>query len=133
MYTNKKASAKATNSAKSAPSIISDIRIFPINNKKSNCCAMVSITLANVFCISGIKIMDGSKGLFVAMPSAKNKKDEWHDICYPITKEFRKVMSDSILNALMLCRKMKMTMMKVRMTDKLPNELPPYIDDDLPF
>ena len=99
MYTNKKASAKATNSAKSAPSIISDIRISPINNKKSNCCAMVSITLANVFCISGIKIMDGSKGLFVAMPSAKNKKDEWHDICYPITKEFRKVMSDSILNA----------------------------------
>lgn len=99
MYTNKKTSAKATNSAKSAPSIISDIRIFPINNKKSNCCAMVSITLANVFYISGIKIMDGSKGLFVAMPSAKNKKDEWHDICYPITKEFRKVMSDSILNA----------------------------------
>lgn len=99
MYTNKKESTKATNSAKSASSIISDIRIFPVNNKKSNCCAMVSVTLANVFCISGIKIMDGSKGLFVAMPSAKNKKDEWHDICYPITKEFRKVMSDSILKA----------------------------------
>ena len=99
MYANKKASAKATNSAKSVPSIISDIRIFPVNNKKSNCCAMVSVTLANVFCISGIKIMDGSKGLFVAMPSAKNRQDEWHDICYPITKEFRKVMSDSILKA----------------------------------
>lgn len=99
MYANKKASAKATNSAKSASSIITDIRIFPVNNKKSNCCAMVSVTLANVFCISGIKIMDGSKGLFVAMPSAKNKKDEWHDICYPITKKFRKVMNDSILNA----------------------------------
>ena len=99
MYTNKKASAKATNSAKSASSVITDIRIFPINNKKSNCCAMVSVTLANVFCISGIKIMDGSKGLFVAMPSAKNKKDEWQDICHPITKEFRKVLSDSILNA----------------------------------
>lgn len=99
MYTNKKASAKATNSAKSASSVITDIRIFPINNKKSNCCAMVSVTLANVFCITGIKIIDGSKGLFVAMPSAKNKKDEWHDICHPITKEFRKVMSDSILNA----------------------------------
>ena len=99
MYTNKKSSAKATNSAKSAYSIISDIRIFPINYKKSNCCALVSITLANVFFISGSQIMDGSKGLFVAMPSAKNKKEEWHDICYPITKEFRKVMSDSILNA----------------------------------
>jgi stage V sporulation protein G len=99
MYANKKASAKATNSAKSASPIISDIRIFPINNKKSNCCAMVSVTLCNVFCISGIKIMDGSKGLFVAMPSAKNKKDEWHDICFPVTKEFRKVMNDSILKA----------------------------------
>lgn len=109
MYTNKKAStkkastkkasAKAIISARPDSSVITNIRIFPINNKKSNCCAMVSVTLADVFCITGIKIMDGSKGLFVAMPSAKNKKDEWHDICYPITKEFRKVMSDSILNA----------------------------------
>lgn len=99
MYTNKKASSKATNSSKSASSVITDIRISPIHSKKSNCRAMVSVTLANVFCISGIKIMDGSKGLFVAMPSAKNKKDEWHDICYPITKEFRKAMSDSILKA----------------------------------
>lgn len=90
MYTNKKVSAS---------SIITDIRIFPIHNKKSNCCAMVSVTFADVFCITGIKIMDGSRGLFVAMPSVKNKNDEWHDICYPITKEFRKVMSDSILNA----------------------------------
>lgn len=98
MYTNKKASADATNSAKSASSVITNIRIFPINNKKSNCWAMVTVTLADVFCITGIKIMKGSKGLFVAMPSAKNNKDEWHDICYPITKEFRKVMSDSILN-----------------------------------
>lgn len=105
MYTNKKASAKSansaksTNSAKSASSIITNIRIFPVNNKKSNCLAMVSITLADVFCISGIKIMDGVNGLFVAMPSAKNKKDEWHNICYPITKEFREVLSNSILNA----------------------------------
>ena len=95
----KNASKKTTNSSKSASSIITDIRISPIHNKKSSCRAMVSITLANVFCISGIKIMDGIKGLFVAMPSAKNRQDEWHDICYPITKEFRKVMSDSILNA----------------------------------
>ena len=99
MYTNKKASAKATNSAKSASSVITDIRIFPLNNKKPNCRAMVSVTLPDVFCITGIKIMDSSKGLFVAMPSAMNKKNEWHDICYPITKEFRKVLSDSILNA----------------------------------
>lgn len=98
MYTNKKTSTKSSNSTESDSSIITNIRIFPVNNKKSNCWAMVSITLADVFCISGIRIMKGSKGLFVAMPSAKNNKNEWHDICYPITKEFREVMSDAILN-----------------------------------
>ena len=96
MYANKKASAKTS---KSASSIITAIRIFPVNNKKSSCCAMASVTLCDVFCISGIKIMDGSKGLFVSMPSNKDKKGEWHDICFPVTKEFRKVMNDSILNA----------------------------------
>lgn len=96
MYTNKKSSAK---SAKPASSVITNIRIFPVNNKKSNCCAMVSVTLCDVFCITGIKIMDGSKGLFVCMPSNKDKKGEWHDICFPVTKEFRKVLNDSIINA----------------------------------
>lgn len=99
MYTNKKSANTTKTSKKSTSSIITDIRVFPVNNKKSNCRAMVSVTLADVFCISGIKIMEGSKGLFVAMPGAKNKKDEWHDICYPITKEFRKVLGDSILYA----------------------------------
>ncbi len=94
MYANKKSSAKST---KSASSIITNIRIFPVSNKKSNCCAMVSVTLCDVFCISGIKIMYGSKGQFVSMPSSKDKKGEWHDICFPVTKEFRKVLNDSII------------------------------------
>lgn len=99
MYANKKTSAKATKSAKSASSVITNIRIFPITNRNSSTCAMVSVTLCDVFAITGIKIVDGSKGLFVSMPQMKNKKGEWHDIAYPITKEFRKVLSDSILNA----------------------------------
>lgn len=100
MY-NKKNSAKTSTPKKaSASSIITDIRVFPLkHNSKSNTVAMVSVTLCDVFAITGIKIMDGKNGLFVSMPSAKNKKDEWHDICFPVTKEFRKVLSNSILNA----------------------------------
>lgn len=99
MYTNKKASAKAANSAKSASSVITDIRIFPNNNKKSNCCAMVSVTFGGVFVVTGFKIMDSRKGLFVSMPSIKTSKGEYKDSAFPLTKEFRKVLSDSILNA----------------------------------
>ena len=101
MYTNKKASYKATNSAKkSASSIITDIRVYPFEgDKKSNLLAMVSVTFGGVFVVTGFKIMDGKKGLFVSMPSIKTSKGEYKDSAFPLTKEFRKVLSDSILSA----------------------------------
>ena len=101
MYTNKKASAKATNSAKkSASSIITDIRVYPFEgDKKSNLLAMVSVTFGGVFVVTGFKIMDGKKGLFVSMPSIKTSKGEYKDSAFPLTKDFRKFLSDSILNA----------------------------------
>ena len=101
MYTNKKVSSKATNSAKkSVSSIITDIRVYPFEGgKKSNLLAMVSVTFGGVFVVTGIKIMDGKKGLFVSMPSIKTSKGEYKDSAFPLTKEFRKVLSDSILSA----------------------------------
>lgn len=101
MHTNKKASAKATNSAKkSASSIITDIRVYPFEgDKKSNLLAMVSVTFGGVFVVTGFKIMNGKKDLFVSMPSNKTSKGEYKDSAFPLTKEFRKVLSDSILNA----------------------------------
>ena len=101
MYTNKKASAKATNYAKkSASSIITDIRVYPSEgDKKSNLLAMVSVTFCGVFVVTGLKIMDGKKGLFVSMPSIKTREGKYKDSAFPVTKEFRKVLSDSILNA----------------------------------
>lgn len=101
MYTNKKASTKATNSSKkSASSIITDIRVYPFEgDKKSNLLAMVSVTFGGVFVVTGFKIMDGKKGLFVSMPSIKTSKGKYKDSAFPLTKEFRKVLSDSILNA----------------------------------
>lgn len=101
MYTNKKASAKATNSAKKfTSSIITDIRVYPFEgDKKSNLLAMVSVTFGGVFVVTGLKIMDGKKGLFVSMPSIKTSKGKYKDSAFPLTKEFHKVLSDSILDA----------------------------------
>ena len=101
MYTNKKASAKSTNSSKkSASSIITDIRISPFEgDKKSNLLAIVSVTFGGVFVVTGFTIMDSKTALFVSMPSIKTSKGEYKDFAFPLTKEFRKVLSDSILNA----------------------------------
>ena len=106
MYTNKKAStkkasAKATNSAnKSVSSIITGIHVYPFEgDKKSNLIAMVSVTFGGVFVVTGFKIVDGKKGLFVSMPSIKTSKGEYKDSAFPLTKDFRKFLSDSILNA----------------------------------
>lgn len=106
MYTNKKASTKkesdkSTNSAKkSASSIITGIRVYPFEgDKKSNLLAMVSVTFGGVFVVTGFKIIEGKKGLFVSMPSIKTSKEEYKDSAFPLTKDFRKFLSDSILNA----------------------------------
>lgn len=99
MYTNKK-SDNAKSTKKSASSIISDIRVYPFEgNKKSNLVAMVSVTFGGVFVVTGFKIIDGKNGLFVSMPSIKTSKGEYNDSAFPLTKQFSKVLSDSILNA----------------------------------
>lgn len=60
--------------------------------------ALATITLDDCFVITGIKIIDGSNGLYVAMPNRKTPQGEYKDTIYPITKEFRQILHDSILN-----------------------------------
>lgn len=60
--------------------------------------ALASITFDKVFTIHSIKIIEGVNGLFVSMPSRKNDKDEYVDIAHPVTDEFRKELSQKILD-----------------------------------
>ena len=99
MYTNNKKSNKSSASNASASSIITDIRIFMSVNKKSKLLAVANVTFCDAFVVSNFKIMDGRNGLFVSMPSVKLSDGKYKDTAYPITKEFRKVLNDSILKA----------------------------------
>lgn len=58
--------------------------------------AYASFVLNECFAVHDIRIIDGNKGLFVAMPS-KKKCDEFKDVCHPITQELRNMISESIL------------------------------------
>lgn len=63
------------------------------------CKGLASITLDGVFVVSGLKVVEGGKGLFVSMPSRKDSKGEYKDICFPVTKDFRDQIIKTVLDA----------------------------------
>ena len=69
---------------------ITDIRIRRIT-KEGKMKAVVSITFDNAFVVHDIKIIEGEKGLFIAMPSRKAADGEYRDIAHPINSETRGV------------------------------------------
>lgn len=75
---------------------ITDIRVRKIN-VEGNLRGVVSVTFDNVFAVHDIKIIDGEKGLFIAMPSRKLGDGEYRDIAHPINTEFRTYMQETIL------------------------------------
>ncbi len=60
--------------------------------------AFASVNLNEEFAITSIKIMEGSKGIFVAMPSYKTANG-YKDVCFPITKEARENFNKAVLEA----------------------------------
>ena len=95
--TNKKAEP-AKQAKAPANSIITDVRVFPIEDGKG-ILANVSVTFCGVFVVTGLKVIDGKKGAFVSMPQYKSKDGGWKDSCFPITAEFREELSDAVLDA----------------------------------
>ena len=92
---NSKAETKSSKPTKT--DFISDIRVFPFNDGEG-ILANVSVTFGGVFVVTGLKIIEGKKGPFVSMPQYKYK-GEWKDSCFPITGEFRKELSEAVLEA----------------------------------
>ena len=44
-------------------------------------------------------MIEGERGLFIAMPSKKSSDGEYRDIAHPINSDTRKVLQDTILEA----------------------------------
>lgn len=76
--------------------VISDVKIFKINDN-SNTKALASITLEGEFVVTGIKVMNSAKGIFVTMPSRKTTDGEYKDIVFPVTREFRALIIEEVL------------------------------------
>lgn len=77
---------------------ITDARIRKVE-KEGKMKAVASITIDNEFVVHDIKIIDGDKGLFIAMPSKKTLDGEYRDIAHPINSETRDRIQRSVIQA----------------------------------
>ena len=62
---------------------ITDVRVRCVA-KEGKMKAVVSITIDEEFVVHDIKVIEGEKGLFIAMPSRKATDGEYRDIAHPI-------------------------------------------------
>lgn len=76
---------------------ITDVRVRKVVAKEGKLKAVVSITIDEEFVVHDIKVIEGEKGLFIAMPSRKGADGEYRDIVHPINSETRERIQKLIL------------------------------------
>ena len=76
---------------------VTEVRITLMNEEKLK--AYVSVTFDGCFVVRDLKVIQGSYGLFVAMPSKKMKDGGFRDIAHPLNNEFRSKLENQVLEA----------------------------------
>ena len=76
---------------------ITDVRLRKVN-EEGKLKAVVSITFDDEFVIHDIKVIEGEKGLFIAMPSKKSADGEYRDIAHPISSATREKIQRTIFD-----------------------------------
>ena len=74
---------------------VTQVRVFPVEEDKLK--AFASVIFDDCFVVSDIKIIQGTNGLFVSMPSKKRKNGTFRDIAHPLNNETRKKIEESII------------------------------------
>src|SRR5204862_6732885 len=74
---------------------ITDVKVFPVDEDKLR--AYVTITLDGCFAVRDLKVINGTTGLFVAMPAKKRKDGTYKDIAHPLNAEMREKLERIVL------------------------------------
>ena len=75
---------------------ITDVRIRKVEGE-GKLKAYVTVTFDDCFVVHNVKIIEGSSGLFIAMPSRKTSSGEYKDVAHPISPESRNAIQDKVL------------------------------------
>src|SRR5919112_625587 len=75
---------------------VTEVRVFPVDEDKLR--AYVTITLDHCFVIRDLKVIKGTTGYFVSMPSKKRKDGTYKDIAHPINSETRHMLEEKVIH-----------------------------------
>ncbi len=76
---------------------ITEIRFTMRNEEKLR--AFANVTFDSAFVIRGLKIISGTRGLFVSMPSRRRPDGSYQDVAHPINTETRRHLERAVLEA----------------------------------
>ncbi len=76
---------------------ITDVSVFPVDEERLK--GYATITFDRCFVVRDVKIIAGTKGLFVAMPSKKRRDGTYRDTAHPLNQEMREVIEARVLGA----------------------------------
>lgn len=77
-------------------------KVYPNKNPKQeigSVLALASVDLGGCFAVTGIKIVEGKEGPFIAMPRQRGTDGRYHDVCFPTTADMRAAMSAVVMEA----------------------------------
>jgi len=75
---------------------ITEVRVYPTNEEKVK--AYATITFDDCFIVRDLKVISGTNGLFVAMPSKRKKDGTFKDMAHPLNNETRRMIELRVLN-----------------------------------
>lgn len=76
---------------------ITQVQVRTVNKENSRMRGIASVLLDDEFAVHDIRIIEGDKGLFIAMPSRKTATGSYRDIAHPLSQEVRSVFEKEIL------------------------------------
>lgn len=75
---------------------ITEVKVFPVDEEKLKAYAM--IIFDHCFVVRDLKIISGTSGLFVAMPSKKRKDGSFKDVAHPLNRETRQMIEQVVID-----------------------------------
>ena len=76
---------------------VTEVKVFPVEEDKLK--AYVTITLDGCFVVRDLKVIRGTSGLFVSMPSKKRRDGTYKDVAHPLNSETRRMIEERIIAA----------------------------------
>ena len=89
---------EGVSSGRNADNVKLDVKVYPLAEPQGNTLAFVNVGIDNVMAINGIRIIEGSKGMFVSMPQSKDQDNKFHDIAFPLSGDLRRAISDAAID-----------------------------------